>query len=217
MQELSKYQKLSIQLKGFLKGRGYHKALEAYEFAKNYHINTRKDGITPEFQHQVEIALFAMTLRELRSEETVIIAILLHDVREDYDISHKEIVDKFGIEVGDVVEKLTKKFKGIKKSSEQYFEAISTCPHASVVKLIDRVNNVSSMGGVFSIDKQKQYIKEVDDYFLPMLKKARKNFPDQAMSYYNLGTFLKTLCKTISATIAAEKKLISNQSISFKP
>lgn len=213
--ELSRYQKLSITLKSYLKGKGFHKALEAFEFAKERHPGFRKDGKTPNFQHQIEICLFIMTLKEVEFEEETLISALLHDVREDPHtkngiltfVEHEEVKQKFGTLVADAVEKLTKEFKGVKKDTQLYFDTIATCPIASIVKLADRIHNVSSMVGVFTIPKQDDYVFEIKEYFYPMLKKARNNFPHQHMSYHAMGTFLKNMCKTVEAVLVAEKQL----------
>lgn len=203
-----KYSKLFNSIGGYLKGKGMHKAIEAMEFAKEYHKGKRKNGITPEFQHQIEIALYVQTLKELRHEEDVFCAVFLHDVREDYNVSHEEIVERFGTRVADAVEKLSKVIDGVKKPAKQYFEAIATCPIASVVKLADRVNNVSTMTGVFTIAKQKDYLEETENWFIPLAKTCRKKFPDQSLSYYNATTSLKMISITLHAVIAAEEKVM---------
>lgn len=215
--ELVRYQKLSIQLKGYLKGRGFTRALEAFQFAKECHPGFRKDGVTPNFQHQIEICLFILTLKEVANEEDVLMAALLHDSREDPHmkngklvyVEHQEIVDRFGKTVADAVEKLTKEFKGAKKEMVDYFDAIASCPIASIVKGADRIHNISSMTGVFTIPKQEHYVFEVKEYFLPMLKTARNNFPHQQMSYHAMNTFLKNMCKTVEAVIEAENKFLA--------
>jgi (p)ppGpp synthase/HD superfamily hydrolase len=212
MDALARYQKVSITLKSYLKGKGFHKALEAFEFGREKHSKLgtgfRKDGKTPNFQHQIEICLFLMTLKEVEDEETTLIAGLLHDVREDADVEDEVIANKFGRKAADAVEKLTKEFKGVKKSSEDYFDKLATCPIASLVKLADRIHNFSSMVGVFTIPKQEHYVFEVKTYFYPLIKKARNNFPHQHMSYHGMGTFLKNMCKTVEAVLVAEKQLI---------
>ncbi|NCQ51576.1 HD domain-containing protein [archaeon] len=205
-----KYSKLGIQLKGYLKGKGFHNALEAFDFAKKHHTGMRKDGYTPEFQHQIEICLFIMTLKEIRDEQNTYVAAILHDVREDYDIPYEVIESKFGKVAADVVENLTKVFKGTKKDTQEYFNQIAECPISSIVKLADRINNVSSMVGVFTIKKQEDYIFEIKEYFFPLLKKVRGRFPDQSLSYYGMGTFLKNMSNTVEAVLISEKKMIEN-------
>lgn len=205
---LERYQKLGITLKAYLKGKGYNKALEAYEFARERHPGTRKDGKTPNFQHQIEICLFIMTLKEVQFEEATLMAALLHDVREDAGVADSEIRSRFGDVVADAVEKLTKEFRGAKKKMEVYFAEIAKCPIASLVKAADRVNNVSTMVGVFTIEKQREYVDEIRNFFFPMLKRARYDFPQQQLSYHAMQTFLKTMCKTVEAVLAAEEELL---------
>lgn len=206
-QAKERYTKLSVQLKGELKGLGFFKALEAYDMGKKHHVGFRKDGITPEFQHQIEICLFILTLKDVRDLHNTLIVALLHDVREDYHIPHNDIEEKFGKIAADAVEKLTKVFKGYKKDTQQYFDEIATCPIASIVKLADRIHNISTMVGVFSIEKQDKYVFEVKEYFYPLIKKVRGTFPDQAASYYGMQTFIKNMTKTVEQSLEYAKML----------
>jgi excinuclease ABC subunit A len=57
------FDKRLIALRYTLLGKGYTRSIKALEFARKIHCGTRKDGITPEFQHQVEIALYLTTLK----------------------------------------------------------------------------------------------------------------------------------------------------------
>lgn len=213
-QVMIKYGKLKNQLKGYLKGKGYHTALAAFDEGEKTHIGVRKDGVTPEFQHQIEICLFIITLKEVKDEENTLIAALLHDIREDYHLEHSYIEGKFGKIAADAIEKLTKEFKGIKKDTQDYFNKIAECPIASLVKIADRINNISSMVGVFSIKKQEDYLFEIKEYFLPMIKVVRNRFPEQSLSYYGMNTFLKNMSHTIQAVLKAENLLIKNNVVS---
>lgn len=211
------YKKKVNTLKNYLKGRGFHTALKALKFGEEEHskIGTgyRKDKVTPNFYHQIEIALSLITLKEVVHEEETIIAGLLHDVKEDCGIDQNTLEQKFGKLSADAIEKLTKEFKGIKKDMQNYFDVIATCPIASLVKLADRMNNISTMVGVFTIPKQEEYVKEIKDYFIPLLKEARGNFPEQSMSYHNMSLFLKQMCKTIEAVLVAEKINVQIQEV----
>lgn len=194
---MKNFQKLKIALEYQLIGKGYLKALKAFNIARSYHSWTRKDGVTPEFQHQIEIALYLMTLKDVPNLEEVITSALLHDIREDYGIEDSYIRVEFGNEVADAVEKLTKKFRGYEKDKKTYFEELSKCAIASIVKGADRIHNVNSMVWVFSPEKQLSYVSEVREYFLPMLKKARKNFPEQTFAYLNVETVLLSLTRLV--------------------
>jgi len=193
---MEKYNKIKISIEGWLLGRGYYNALAAFEFAKKFHIGFRKDAITPEFQHQLEIAFFIMDLN-IPDMENIIASVFLHDVSEDYGVGFEEIETKFGPNVRRMVYLLTKKYRGTKKTPVEYFTEIALDRGASLIKGADRINNVNSMIGVFSVEKQKAYIKEVEEHILPMLKQARKNFPELSGAYHTIKYVLETQIRLI--------------------
>ena len=63
--------------------------------------------------------------------------------------------------------------------------------------------NLQSMVGVFKLEKQKEYIREVHDLFFPMLKKARRLFPHQVNAYENIKHILESQIQLIEAVHAA--------------
>ncbi len=201
-----RYGKLHVALEYYLRGKGYTRTLEAMNFAREKHTHKRKDGLTPEFQHQVEIALFLTTLKDVKNEELALTAAMLHDVVEDYDVSREEIARRFGADVEDVVWRLTKAYKGEHKAYPDYFAAIAEDPTASLVKGADRVNNLQTMVGVFSPAKQREYAQEAERWFLPMLKTARRRFPSQAAAYLNVEHMIKSQLQLIRASLAQAER-----------
>lgn len=190
---MSNFNKKQTSLRYWLQGAEYFKALEAMEFARQFHTGVRKDGITPEFDHQVSIAQYVRTLYHgITNFEDTMATIFLHDVREDYDISFEEIESRFGLIVSNAVEAMTKEFRGFKRPIQSVFDNIANDPCASIAKGADRIHNFSSMVGVFRLEKQKEYIQEGKDYFLPMLKIARRKFPQQEPVYENIKTMLNS-------------------------
>ena len=209
---MNKFEKRHLVLRQHLIGAGYFHALSAMEFAAKFHKGTRKDGVTPEFDHQISIALFALTLPNLRFREAVIATIMLHDVREDYHITDAEIRALFSDDkdfanmVSRAVENMTKEWRGEKKDEVALFAAMAEDPIASIAKGCDRIHNFQSMVGVFSFSKQKEYISEVHRLFFPMLKSARRNFPAQVMAYENIKHMLKSQIELIEAMHEAVAK-----------
>jgi (p)ppGpp synthase/HD superfamily hydrolase len=197
---MSEFAKREISLRYWLQGAEFYHALEAMAFAKDYHIGTRKDGITPEFDHQVSIGHYIRSLHTgIMYPEDTIATVFLHDVREDHGVSSDEIESRFGSRVSNAVDAMTKEFRGIRRPEIEVFEKISKDPCASVAKGGDRIHNFSSMVGVFSIPKQKEYIQEGKDYFLPMLKTSRRLFVRQEPVYENIKTMLITQMTLIDA------------------
>ena len=193
------YEKLYTALKYYLIGKEFHVALKAMYYASHKHTGMRKDGKTREFHHQLEIGMHITTLKGLENEELCIAAAMLHDVMEDYDVSREMLEREFPSEVIDVVWLLTKKFNGVVKDVDVYFNEIMNNAAASVVKGIDRVHNVQTMVGVFSVEKQQHYMYEVKKYFIPMLKKARYLFSLQGAAYVNIEKTLRSQIELIEA------------------
>jgi (p)ppGpp synthase/HD superfamily hydrolase len=195
--------KLTISMRYWLYGKGYYKAVEAMEFAAQYHKGFRKDGVTPEFSHQISIAHYVRTLPGLMYEEDTLATVFLHDVREDYDVEDHEIRARFGNLVADGVDAMTKTFRGVKRAEQHVFDTIARNPIASIAKGADRIHNFQTMVGVFSVDKQKVYVDEGREFFLPMLKTARRMFPRQEPAYENIKHMLRTQMDLVKAIHAA--------------
>lgn len=202
------YRKKLLILRSQLLGAGYSNALIALEKGLKYHKGKRKGG-DPEFSHQVDIALFALTLPGIRDMQRLICVILLHDVREDYDIAHEELVSwfperEFAMNVAFSVENMTKIFRKIRKDDAQVFAALAEDEYGSLAKLCDRIHNLQSMAGVFTLKRQKEYIEEVNVHFFPMLKAAKRNFPWHTSAYENIKWMITSqvaLLKHIHAAI----------------
>lgn len=199
------FQREKTALKYFLIGRDYYDALRSLGFAERYHVGLRKDGKTPELHHQVQIALSISQLKDVMFEEQCLMAALLHDTQEDYQVPSEDIELDFGKQLRERVWKLTKKFAGTVKNKKEYIEAIALDPVASIVKGVDRNNNLDSMIGVFSIDKMKEYADEAENLFLPMLKKASKLFPEQHAAYHAISQQMKQLIRFTNQYVASER------------
>lgn len=188
-----KHIKLRMALYYWLLGKNYDNSCKALTFAERFHTGLRKDGNTPEFSHQIEISHFVRTLPLSEQYlEQIITLSLLHDVKEDYGISDEELARNFGKQTAADVELLTKKFRGVMKSREEYFGALTGNLVPVLMKVSDRIHNIKTMVDVFTHEKQLQYIEEVETYFLPMLKKTKKQYPEEERAFENVKHVLLT-------------------------
>lgn len=187
------FERKRTALKGYCLGRDYVDVLRAITFAEEYHVGVRKDGVTPEFQHQIEIALHATTLKGLsNADESILLQmIMLHDVVEDYNVSLMEIEQRFGPVVAKGVEALSKVINGRKKDMVSYMRDLAMNPLAALAKGCDRVHNVQSMRGVFNYEKQKKYALEVREHFFPMLRRVRDLAPQYRQAINNIKSMLE--------------------------
>jgi len=197
-------QKRFIALRYWLLGHNYNEALRALDYNRRLFTGTRKDGVTPEFDHHVCQVQFLRTLLPyLDYPQETICTTLSHDTPEDKDVSPQEIerfyVDsQFGARVSLATMKVTKTYRGEKFNSVELFSQMSQCPIASIVKGVDRFHNLQSMVGVFSLEKQKEYVRETEEFILPMLKDAEFRFPSQEPAYKNIRTILKSQLAILS-------------------
>ena len=202
----SRHKKQLGTMRSFLEGRRYFKALQALELSRSVEEGFRKDGITPKFHHQLAVTRLLTTLEpHFRHPEETLVSSFLHDIVEDHGdtFTVSFIESKFGPVVSSAVWKLTKKTQGLVKTTDLYFDEMATCPIASLVKLSDRAYNLQTMQGVFTIEKQAKYVNEVHQYFYPMIRKARRQFPDQYPAYENLKILLRCQVSLIEGLIEA--------------
>lgn len=187
METIESIRKVRSALRHFLLGRRFYKALEAFDYAEKLHVGTRKDGVTPSFHHQISIANYITTLPlEDTDMELAVTLAFLHDTPEDMHVSDIELKRLFGDEVGRGALLLAKKFRGVELPKEVYFKELTTHPMATLVKGVDRLNNLSTMVGVFKFAKQRDYIAETLAHHLPMLKEARRMYPKYTLAFENI-------------------------------
>ena len=202
-----------IALRYWLLGAGLNNALVALDFNHPYFQGTRKDGLTPEFDHHVSQANFIRTLLPhlLFPEETLCL-VFFHDTAEDHGVSPDEMArvfsdPEFGKRVADGASRMTKKYRGgvgSADTAEKLFKEMARCPISSIAKGVDRIHNLQSMVGVFSPEKQRSYLAETEQYFLPMLKSAERTFPKQEPAYKIISTVLKMQIELLTSTLPAD-------------
>ena len=186
---MTKFEKYLISTRYWLLGMSetdsrYFSVLEAMEYGLERHNGTRNGG-DPEFVHQLGIFLHIRTLhRHIRNPTMVYSLIFLHDVVEDKNVPLLEIEQIWGPDLARKVDLLSKEVLGVKKLNYS-LDPVFADEDCSIVKCGDRVNNVSSMVGVFKKARLERYIKETCDEFLPRIKHARRRFPDQEGIYEN--------------------------------
>ncbi|MCA8902479.1 MAG: bifunctional (p)ppGpp synthetase/guanosine-3',5'-bis(diphosphate) 3'-pyrophosphohydrolase, partial [Hyphomonas sp.] len=94
------------------KVRAYHPRVKsellgaAYDFAKKHHGDQKRDSGDAYYSHPVEVANL---LADVKLDEITIVAGLLHDVVEDVDeIDIGEVEVRFGADVAELVDGVTK-------------------------------------------------------------------------------------------------------------
>lgn len=187
---MDRFDKLLISARYWLLGMAEHdpkyfKVLEAMEYGLERHNGIRNGG-QPEFIHQLGIFAHLRTLhKHIRNPVTVYILVFLHDVVEDKNVPLLEIEQIWGAEIARKLDLLSKEVLGVKKENYS-LDPVFADEDTAIVKGGDRVNNVSSMVGVFKRPRLERYVKETTEEFFPRLKAARRRFPDQEAVFENI-------------------------------
>ena len=169
--------KMYTFMTGYSNGAGLIQTQKALLFAKYSHLEQKRKNGDPYYIHPLTMACQATAMGI--NDDNIIASILLHDVVEDCDV----ILDDLPVKevIRNTVALLTfnpeHKTFATKEEKEQekaeYYAKIKTSKEASMVKIIDRCHNVSSMAGVFSRAKLQEYIDETNTYIMPLIRCAR--------------------------------------------
>jgi hypothetical protein len=226
--ELDSFVKQKIALRYWLQSRDYFQALRALQLVHIFEDGAfRKDGVTPNMSHFVEIALFLSRLPKIRDRETLMVVGLLHDLVEDHGFPLETVRLIFGDQVANSVWNMTKKMpvmhggvtidvgflkpghgpilvqKGgdvlryVERDEEELYEAMGYDEFASLGKPSDRGHNQKTMAGVFGATKQLGYVDFTDRRILPMTKLARQRFVHHEAAYVMVETLLHTQARIV--------------------
>lgn len=201
----TEFGKLRLTLRSQLHGMSlinseYNIVLDVFNFAEQIHTGVRKDKVTKEFYHQLSILGFLLSLHPMIMSNntvknyTVLVygAAILHDLYEDYP-QHREYIREHFPTLYPYVIRLSKIRDGIKLTTAEYYTELSDCPVSSIVKIVDRIHNISTMVRVFCLEKQSAYLAETREYVLPMIKEAKIRFPENRNMYEHLKSVLNLL------------------------
>ncbi len=136
---------------------------KAFEFAKEKHASQKRNSGEPYFTHALAVA---ENCARLNMDTETIIGALLHDVLEDTDTSEEEMREAFGDDILFLVKGVTKlghlKYHGAERHVEslrKFFMAMAEDLRVLIIKLADRLHNVSTLQHV-PPEKQKRIALE---------------------------------------------------------
>ena len=205
------HEKMYTYIKGFATGAGMKETLKALSFAREKHCGQMRKSGQSYIVHPLTMACDAVSMG-IR-DDTIVATILLHDVCEDRGVSVAELPFSDSAKKG--VELMTfRVMDGETKETakNRYYNMMLQSREATLTKLIDRCHNVSSMAGTFSVEKLKSYIEETRHYVLPLLKKAKSVYPEDADMLFLLKYHIVSVVDSIEATIEVFERELSKPS-----
>ena len=151
-----------------------NKIISAYEYASFMHKDQKRKSGEAYIIHPLNVAYI---LAGLGLDTTTICAAILHDVVEDTQATYDDINKKFGKDVAEIVEGVTKLsilFKTVEeRQAENYkkmFIAMEKDIRVIILKLADRLHNVRTLE-YLKRDRQIAISKETIELYAPIAHK----------------------------------------------
>ncbi len=153
--------------------------LEAYRFSEEAHQGQNRLSGEPYITHPLAVA---GALAEWRLDAQAIIAALLHDVMEDTAVSKTEIVERFGSQVAELVDGLSKleriEFQSYQEAQADNFRkmlmAMARDLRIVLIKLADRLHNLQTMAAVRP-EKRRRVAHETLEIYAPIATRLGLN------------------------------------------
>ena len=135
----------------YLNTEGLEMVRRAYRYADEAHLGQLRNSGEPYITHPIAVAA---QCAEWKLDAQALSAALLHDAMEDCGISKTDLVERFGIQVADLVDGLTKldklEFNTREESQAESFRkmllAMARDVRVILIKLADRSHNMRTMG-----------------------------------------------------------------------
>ena len=137
--------------------------LQAAAFAAEKHRNQRRkdEEASPYINHPIQLAYI---LVQAGIEDPVVLAAaLLHDTIEDTNTTQDELEIVFGYEIANIVAECTddKHLSKLERKQAQIEHAATISEKAKLVKLADKIANVSDINGAppagWSLERKREY------------------------------------------------------------
>jgi guanosine-3',5'-bis(diphosphate) 3'-pyrophosphohydrolase len=168
------------------------KVIEAYRFAEKAHEGQKRSSGEPYSIHPLAVAHI---LADLGMDPVTICAGLLHDTIEDTGITKEELEAKFGAEIANMVDGVTKLTRLSYKSKEEQqvenlrkmFLAMAEDIRVIIIKLSDRLHNLRTLEYVDE-EKQREKAYETLEIYAPLahrlgIFKIKWELEDTALRY----------------------------------
>jgi GTP pyrophosphokinase len=164
----------------------------AFEYAQAAHANQRRKDGSPYVTHPLAAAEI---VAEMGLDEEAIMAALLHDCIEDTGVTHEDIAKRFGTNVAEIVEGVTKLSRVTYTSKEEeqmenlrkMLMAMAKDIRVIIIKMADRLHNMRTME-YQSAEKQSEKALETMEIYAPLahrlgMQKIKWELEDRSIYY----------------------------------
>ena len=152
---------------------------DAYKFSDNAHLGQFRATGEPYITHPIAVAELCASWR---LDSQAIQAALMHDTLEDCGVTKEELIDKFGNQVAELVDGLSKldkmEFSSREEAQAENFRkmllAMARDLRVILVKLADRLHNMRTLG-IMSPEKKRRIARETQEIYAPIAHRLGLN------------------------------------------
>jgi len=170
---------LTNVMSSYLDPHQIDRVLQAYQFSAKAHEGQQRISGEPYIHHPLEVAGI---LGEMHMDHQTLMAAILHDVLEDTPTAKDDIRKKFGKNVAELVDGVSKltqiHFDSVEEAQAQNFRkmlmAMSQDIRVILVKLADRLHNMRTLGALRH-EKRMRISRETLDIYVPIAQRLGLN------------------------------------------
>ncbi|MEY4364123.1 MAG: putative pyrophosphokinae pyrophosphokinae [Pseudomonadota bacterium] len=164
---------------GYLSTEGLEQVRRAYRYADEAHLGQLRKSGEPYITHPIAVA---SQCAEWKLDAQALCAALLHDAMEDCGITKTDLIERFGIQVAELVDGLTKldklEFNTREENQAESFRkmllAMARDVRVILVKLADRTHNMRTMGDM-PREKWERISRETLEIYVPIAHRLGLN------------------------------------------
>jgi GTP diphosphokinase / guanosine-3',5'-bis(diphosphate) 3'-diphosphatase len=152
---------------------------DAYRFSDSSHLGQFRTSGEPYISHPIAVAEICVGWR---LDADALMAALLHDVMEDSGVTKQQMVERFGTQVAELVDGLSKldkvEFSSREQAQAESFRkmllAMARDVRVILIKLADRLHNMRTLAAVDRV-KQRRVAAETLDIYAPIANRLGLN------------------------------------------
>jgi GTP pyrophosphokinase len=207
---------LASKLADYLTPAELKKVKEAYRFSDEMHLGQVRKSGEPYISHPIAVAEICA---DWKLDAQAIMAALLHDVIEDQDVKKEELLERFGPQVANLVDGLSKlekiEFQSVVEAQAENFRkmllAMASDVRVILIKLADRLHNMRTLG-VMAPAKKRRIAGETMEVYVPIahrlgLNDIYRELQDLSFSHLYPMRY-RTLAKAIKAARGNRREVV---------
>ena len=179
---------------------------KAFDFSRQAHRGQRRKSGRPFFEHCVQVALI---LADQGLDSITVAAALLHDTVEDAGVHVEELRDRFGGEIADLVDGISKigglAFRSKEESQAEYYRKMIVSMARDIrvilIKFADRLHNMRTLE-YLPADRIKRIAQETQDVYAPLAHRLGMDQMKREMEDLSLKFLQPEIYKEFSEKIA---------------